>query len=110
MMNILANRAQDGNPDGRPWRLLILLPAFLPVLLLPYLARDTWSAGGSGDWLADFLATPGFYVLAIALLGLAAVVSRHSRLRRFRGTMAWFGLLPGVNYLGRCNTRRKHPR
>lgn len=93
IMNILANSAQNGNPDGRPWRLLILLPAILPALLLPYLANDTWSAGGSGDWLADYLATPGFYVLALALLGLAAVVSHHSRLRRFRRTLAWFGLI-----------------
>ena len=93
MMNILANRAQDGNPDGRPWRLLILLPAFLPMLLLPYLANDAWSAGGSGDSLADFLAAPFFIFLALAVLVLAALVSRRSRLRRFRGTMARFGLL-----------------
>ena len=92
MMNILANPAQEGKPDGRPWRLPGLLPALLPVLLLPYLADATWSAGGSGNWLADYLATPGFYVLAVAMLVLAALVSRRSRLRRFRGTMAWFGL------------------
>jgi hypothetical protein len=92
MTNILANPARDGKPDDRPWWTLIVLPAFLPLLLLPYLARDTWSAGGSGNWLADFLATPGFYVLAVALLVLVALVSRRSRLRRFRGTMAWFGL------------------
>jgi hypothetical protein len=92
MMYILANPAQEGKPDGRPWRLPGLLPALLPLLLLPYLARDTWSAGGSGNWLADYLATPGSYVLAVAMLVLAALVSRRSRLRRFRGTMGWFGL------------------
>jgi hypothetical protein len=92
MTNILATPTPAGKPDDRPWWMLILLPAFLPLLLLPYLARDTWSAGGSGNWLADFLATPGFYVLAFAMLVLAALVSRRSRLRRFRGTMAWFGL------------------
>ena len=93
MTNNLANPARGGKPDGRPWRLPGLLPALLPLLLLPYLAHDTWSAGGSGNWLADYLATPGFYVLAVAMLVLAALVSRRSRLRRFRGTMAWFGLL-----------------
>lgn len=93
MTNILANPVRDDKPDGRPWRLPGLLPALLPLLLLPYLAHDTWSAGGSGNWLADYLATPGFYVLAVAMLVLAALVSRRSRLRRFRGTMAWFGLL-----------------
>jgi hypothetical protein len=92
MTNTLANPAREEKPDGRLWRLPGLLPALLPLLLLPYLAHDTWSAGGSGNWLADFLATPGFYVLAVAILVLAALVSRRSRLRRFRGTMAWFGL------------------
>lgn len=93
MTNILANLAQDGKPDIRPWRLPGLLLALLPVPLLPYLARDTWSAGGSGGWLADYLAAPFFIFLALAVLVLAALVSRSSRLRRFRGTMAWFGLL-----------------
>jgi len=110
MTDILTNQAREGEPDGRPWQLPGSLLALLPVLFLPYLARDTWSAGGSGDWLADYLAAQFFIFLALAVLVLAALVSRRSRLRRFRGTMAWFGLLPGVNYLGRCNTRRKHPR
>jgi hypothetical protein len=93
MTNILATPTPAGKPDARPWRLPGLLPAFLPLLLLPYLARDTWSAGGSGNWLADYLAAPFFIFLALAVLVLAALVSRRSRLRRFRGAMAWFGLL-----------------
>ncbi len=93
MINILANLAQVGKPDVRSWWVPGLLLALLPVLLLPYLANDTWSAGGSGNWLADYLAAPFFIFLALAVLVLAALVSRRSRLRRFRGTMAWFGLL-----------------
>ena len=93
MTDILTNRAREGEPDGRPWQLPGLLLALLPVLFLPYLARDTWSAGGSGDWLADYLAAKFFIFLALAVLVLAALVSRRSRLRRFRGTMARFGLL-----------------
>lgn len=93
MTNILANLAQVGKPDGRPWRLPGFLLALLPVVLLPYLANETWSAGGSGEWLADYLAAPFFIFVALAVLVLAALVSRRSRLRRFRGTMVWFGLL-----------------
>lgn len=90
MSQVEAEPLAGGEPGRTVWRALLLLPALLPAVLLPLLARDSWSAGGSGDGLADHLAAPVGYVLALAALALAAFVPRNGSFRR---ACAWFGAL-----------------
>jgi hypothetical protein len=90
MSQVKTEPLAGGEPDRTGWRALLLLPALLPAVLLPWLALDSWSVGGSGDGIADHLAAPACYVLALAALGWAAFAARNGIFRR---TSAWFGAL-----------------
>ena len=126
MTNILATPTPEGKPGGHPWQLLILLPAFLPLLLLLCARRPRLAlwllAGGALVSLALALGytrqnqTAAFFlfpfrawellagvllaILAARRPGLAGRRDRSGHLPRgsFRTSVERAPPLPGANF------------